>query len=649
MFVRDRLPFQILSAPCPPAHPYRAGGLTRFIEGDTAAFFRLDIAMDAVEDIKSRLDVADVVGEYVQLKTAGSGSFKAVCPFHQEKTPSFYVSRPRQTWHCFGCDQGGDLISFVMKMEGMEFREALELLAQKAGVELPAFDGKASSMKKRLHEVNELAMRFFRAALHSLPQAEQARAYVKKRGLDDLTVDLFQIGYAPDSWDALTTALSAKGVTSDELLQAGLSAKREKATGVYDRFRNRLMFPIADVHSNIVGFTGRILSDDKKEAKYVNTPETSVYRKSNVLYGLDKAKGDIRRQDLAVVVEGNMDVVGSHQFGVTHVVAASGTALTAEQLALLKRFTTNLAIAFDQDNAGAAATLRGLDLARNQDFNIKIITLPPEAGKDPDEAVRKDPDLWREAIKQAVGIMDWVYRNAFRNRNPSRPEDKKLIARDVLTEIRRIADPVERDHWMKKLAHDLDTSDAALLEAMQRLKAEPARNVATPEIKGSPSSELSSEAKNNDTQGTPLEERVLASAIARPGLFDSLAEFGLVEADFSDSNLQTLYASIIRAYSGLEISTNRSDIVSGQPIRPPASLMPDQATRFDALAFLAEREFQGMTSEEIRRELKTGVEKLQLLRKARERELLEQEMRMAERLGDQTKIAELLRRFETLK
>lgn len=624
---------------------------SRFSRDDTPAIFRLDTLMDAVEDIKSRLDVADVVGEYIQLKTAGSGSFKAVCPFHQEKTPSFYVSRPRQTWHCFGCDQGGDLISFVMKMEGMEFREALELLAQKAGVQLPAFDGKASSQKKRLHEVNELAMRFFRAALHTLPQAEHARAYVAKRGVDDLTADLFQIGYAPDAWDALTTALQAKGVTADELLQAGLVAKRERAAGVYDRFRNRLMFPIADMHGNIVGFTGRILSDSK-EAKYVNTPETPAYRKSQVLYGLDKAKGDIRRQDLAVIVEGNMDVVGSHQFGVTNVVAASGTALTAEQLALLKRFTTNLAIAFDQDNAGNAATLRGLDLARAQDFNIKIITLPPEAGKDPDDAVRKDPELWREAIKQAVGIMDWVYRQAFRDQGMvDSGEDKKEIARKVLPEIKRISDPVERDHWMKKLAHDLDVSRSALEEAVVKLKSvTPAQT----RVHGIP---MDSRFRGNDTvnagshheKSSPLEERVLGSAISRPGLLEVSKEFGLVEADFSDQHLQALYASLVNAYSGDEISTSRPDSVSGQPIRPPASLTPDQATRFDALAFLAEREFQGMTLEEIKRELKTGVEKLRLVRKNRERELLEQEMRMAERLGDQAKIAELLRRFESLK
>ncbi|MCC6563840.1 DNA primase [Candidatus Uhrbacteria bacterium] len=596
--------------------------------------------MDAVADIKGRLDIVDIVSEYIPVKPGGSGAFKANCPFHQERTPSFYVSRPRQTWHCFGCDQGGDLISFVMKMEGMEFREALELLAQKAGVTLPAFDGEKASMKKRTHEVNELAMKFFKATLERAPEAEAARAYVKKRGLDDLTLDLFGIGFAPESWDALTKALTAKGVTEQEMLQAGVVAKSERGPGVYDRFRNRVMFPIADVHGNIVGFTGRILSDDKKEAKYVNTPETSAYRKSAVLYGLDKAKGEIRREDLAVIVEGNMDVVGSHQFSVLNVVASSGTALTAEQLGLLKRFTTNIAIAFDQDNAGTAATIRGLDLARVQDFNIKIITLPPEAGKDPDDAVRKDPQLWRDAIKNAVGIMDWVYRNAFRNRHPEKPEDKKIIARDILTEIKRIVDPVERDHWVKKLAKDLDVSEGALREALQGIKKQEIGATRAPEA-------AKEEEKEEVSKMNQFEERVLANLLVRFELLkQGMEEERLAVDDFEHPEARGLYEGIRNAYAAGEMAPD--PLAAGQAVRPPASLGPVEAKTYDDSAFLAEREFQGWTLEQLKRELKTGVLQLRLQRKKRERERLEQQMREAERLGDQERIAELLRQFDAL-
>lgn len=603
--------------------------------------------MDPVQDIKGRIDIVDIVSEYIPVKPGGSGAFKANCPFHQEKTPSFYVSRPRQSWHCFGCDIGGDAISFVMRMEGMEFREALEHLAQKTGVILPKFDGEKASHRKRLHEVNDLAMRFFRASLLHLPQSNHAREYLAKRGVDDLTADVFQIGYAPDSWDSLTNALKAKQVTEMELIEAGLVGKRERGSGVYDRFRNRLMFPIADVHGNIVGFTGRILTDSKEEAKYVNTPETPVYRKSSILYGLDKAKGEIRRQDLAVIVEGNMDVVGSHQFGVTYVVASSGTALTSEQLGLIKRFTTNLAIAFDQDSAGNAATLRGLDLARAQDFNIKVITLPPEAGKDPDDAVRKNPDLWKQAIKDAVGIMEWIYRNAFRHRSTASPEDKKYIARDVLLEIKRIADPVERDHWLKKLAKDLDVGEQALRDAMVRVPAVRAEPRSVDSIAKAQVPSSLSLGGRSDGAGIDHEKRLFAISLYRPELWKTFLAEKMTPQDFEDVALSTLYVTLVNSYDS-DISVKTDLALANQTIRPPVTLTPDEVKIYNVLAFQAEREFQGQTLDELKRELKMAADSLRLQRKKRERLQLEQEMREAERLGDQERILVLLKRFQSL-
>lgn len=597
--------------------------------------------MDAVEEIKTRLDVVDLISEYLPLKPAGTNAWKANCPFHSERTPSFYVSRTRQSWHCFGCDQGGDLISFVEKIEGMEFREALELLAQKSGVVLPSFSPEKASQKKRLHEINDLATRFFRSILNSFPQAEIARQYLMKRGVDDLTADLFKLGYAPESWSALSDALQKKGVTAAELVLAGLCAKREKGEGVYDRFRNRIMFPIADVHGNIVGFTGRILSEDKKEAKYVNTPETQIYKKSAVLYGLDKAKGPIRQENLAVIVEGNMDVVGSHQFNVENVVASSGTALTSDQLSLLKRFTTNLAIAFDQDAAGNAATLRGLDLARQQDFSIKIISLPPDAGKDPDEAVRKDPQIWRDAIKHAIGIMEWVYRNAFKNRHAEQPEDKKLIARDVLIEIKRIADPVERDHWMKRLAKDLAVGEEALKEAMGK-SAELAQQAKRPAASTPSPSRNDTQMHENDQ-----EKRLLAMIVSAPDLFFQADRLGLKPEDFGMENFSALYTKL-KAFYHATNSDLTAPASTGSPNRLPADLAPEEAKQMNALAFLAEREFQGLSLDELKRELKTGVDTLQGLNKARERKRLEQDMREAERVGDQSRIADLTKRFSDL-
>ncbi len=622
--------------------------------------------MTPAEDIKTRLDVVDVIGDYLPLKPAGSGAFKALCPFHSERTPSFHISRPRQSWHCFGCDIGGDIFSFVMKMEGMEFPEALELLANKAGVTLPKFDGQKSSLRKRLFEVNDLAARFFRSILLTHPSAQVARDYVAKRGVDELTADVFRIGYAPDGWTNLAEALASKGVTEDEMLQAGLVARRERGSGTYDRFRDRIMFAITDVHGNIVGFTGRILTNDKEQAKYVNTPETLIYKKSAILYGLDKAKGEIRRQDLAVITEGNMDVVSSHQFNVLNVVAASGTALTGEQLMLIKRFTSNLAIAFDQDAAGKAATLRGLDLARNQDFSIRIITLPPEAGKDPDEAVRKDPDLWRTAIKEAISIMEWIYRQAFRNRSLQSPEDKKQIAQDILPEVRRIVDAVERDHWLKRLATDLGVGEDALREALKKVQLNPQRsapannpNVARPVSGGSVGVKQPSEfnasvqAAQADKPVLPvkptseqqMEKRLLALGFFRPLLWEELANQWKPQ-DFREPALRTLYEAALIAYARGNQST--SSVAADKILPPPSDLTAEDAQTYDTLAFLAEREFQDVSRQDLARELKSLLEYLRTLTKARRRKELEEAMRDAERVGDAVSIAELARQFSEL-
>ncbi len=580
--------------------------------------------MDAVTDIKSRLDVADIVGEYVTLKPAGSGSFKANCPFHQEKTPSFYVNRPRQSWHCFGCDLGGDLISFVQKIEGLDFPEALALLAQKAGVELPQFDPQLSSDKRRLYDITELASKFYRSFLLQAPEAEIARAYAAKRGIDDLTGDLWGIGYAPESWDALANALKEKDITEDELVRAGLCQKRDKGSGVYDRFRGRLMFTIRDVHGNAIGFTGRILTDAKDQPKYVNTPETMVYKKSHVLYGLDKAKGEIKRQNTAVIVEGNMDVLSSHQFTIPFVVAASGTALTAEQLQLLKRFTTHLAIAFDADNAGSAATLRGLDLARQQDFDVRIITIPPEQGKDADDLVRKDPKLWTDAIAKAVPIMDWVYRHAFRGKDTTKPESKKQIAAELVPELLRIPNPVERDAWIKRLTNDLEISEESLREVLRSQTPRP--NNLNFKPKAGVNTDSRFQGNDGGSQFGAGEAQKTAPApkirTREDELSDRVDALIYLQPDF-----ETLAEQALGAYD--------------------APRSPDH-DRLNYLAAFADREFQDQSAVTLRRELDLASAELRKIRVNRHRLDLEAQMREAERAGDENRIRQLLAQFSDL-
>lgn len=598
--------------------------------------------MDAPQEIKSKIDVVDLVGEYLPLKPSGTGSFKALCPFHQERTPSFYVSRARQSWHCFGCDDGGDIFTFIEKIEGMEFREALEHLANKAGVELPKFQGKTEdrSKKKRLHEVMELAVKFYQYNLNHAEHGRIAREYTATRGLDDLTTDLFHLGYSNDDWDSLTKALLKQQVTAQELVEAGLSAKSQKRDGVYDRFRGRLMFPIADVHGYFVGFTARILTD-AKEAKYINTPETVLYKKSAVLYGLDKAKGEIRQNDLAVIVEGNMDVIASHQAGVGNVVASSGTALTAEQLNLIKRFTKNLAIAFDEDAAGIQATLRGLDLAREQDFNIRVISLPPDAGKDPDDVIRKDVAIWKQAIQDAKPIMDWIYAMAFRLNPSDRPEAKKEIAKMVLGEVRKIADPIEQDHWMKKLARDLGVSEIAVREAIKKQAANERRPV--------PRSGADETASTKVVQKKrPLEEELIVFMLAAGSLLDRAAELGLAEEEFDSRSLGRLYKSLKDSYSGSEVNTTSPQNM-GRIIHPPEDLSPDEVKIFDRLILLVEHEYQELNPKELLHEFEQGISHLRRLKKDSRRQVLEREMREAERAGDSKKIEELNKQFEALR
>ena len=306
-----------------------------------------------VDEIKSRLDVVDVVGGYIRLSKAGR-NYRALCPFHSEKTPSFFVSPERQMWYCFGCQKGGSIFDFVMQMDGLEFGDALKVLAQRAGVELKKIDPKLSAKwkteKTRLYEICELAAKFFERQLEAGKTGQSVQKYLKERGLKSKTIQEWRIGYGPDKWQALSDFLKGRGYGEEEIERTGLSVRKDEIQNSnYDRFRNRIIFPIYDLNGGVVGFSGRIFGEG--EPKYLNTPNTLIYDKSRVLYGLDRAKLDIRKDNFCVLVEGQMDVIMSHQAGVRNAVASSGTALTVEHLKIIKRYTENLAMAFDMDLA----------------------------------------------------------------------------------------------------------------------------------------------------------------------------------------------------------------------------------------------------------------------------------------------------------
>lgn len=426
-----------------------------------------------IEEIKNRLDIIEVLGNYIKLHKTGA-NYRALCPFHSEKKPSFFVSPARQIWHCFGCGKGGDIFGFVKEIEGVEFGDALKILAQKAGVELkkqtPEYK-KYQTERQRLYEACELATMFFEKQLQESKTGKTANEYLLKRGISEESINKWRIGYAPDVWQGLSDFLNSQGYKKEELEKAGIALTSERGS-FYDRFRGRIIFPIFDLNSQVAGFGGRVFKDkDKKEiAKYVNTPNTLLYDKSRILYGLDRAKVEIRHKDGCILVEGYTDVIMSHQAGVFNVVATSGTALTPYQLKILKRYSDNLILGFDMDVAGDSATKRGIDLAINLGFNVRIIALYGE--KDPADVISKNPAAWEKIISEDKSIMDFYFDTTFSKFDKKTVEGKKGISKILLPVIKRIPNKIEQSHWVGELSKKLNVKEDDIEEELKKVKLE---------------------------------------------------------------------------------------------------------------------------------------------------------------------------------
>jgi len=415
--------------------------------------------MDAVSEVKARISIEDVIGEYVRLKRTGR-NYKGLSPFTNEKTPSFVVSPDKNIWHDFSSGKGGDVFTFIMQAENIEFKDALELLARKAGVDLDQFNDKTKTTVKKepLYEVLKDAAHFYQK---SLLKNKKAMDYLsKKRKFNKQTVLDFQIGYSPDSGNALFEYLKKKGHKTDLMKKTGLlSEYRGKDQ---DMFRGRIMLPLADSFGRVVGFTARILEDNPKAPKYINTPSTILYDKSRHVYGLHLAKNAIKEQKFSVVVEGNLDVVSSHQVGVKNVVAIAGTALTKFQTKSLAGLSENIRLSFDQDRAGLAATERSLEVVADQSVNLSVITVPE--GKDPDELIQKNPAAWQEAINNYEYATDWVIKKYAQEFDLSKPNGKRDFGDKVTEILRKIKDPIEREHYIDLTANMAGISAQALKE-----------------------------------------------------------------------------------------------------------------------------------------------------------------------------------------
>lgn len=437
---------------------------------------------DAKEEVRARLNIEDVIGEYVQLKRAGR-NLKGLSPFTDERTPSFMVSPEKQIWHDFSSGKGGDIFTFVMLVEGMDFRQALEHLARKAGVDLSLFshgDGRTAKRRARAREALKLAANFYQ---QNLVKNSAAREYaVKKRRLNRQTIGDFIIGYAPDQGDALTKALEKRGFSRRELADAGLV---NRFGG--DLFRGRMMVALSDGSGEVVGFTGRIIRDDPRAPKYLNTPQTLLFDKSRHIFGLYQAKEAIRKSDAAVIVEGNLDVVSSHQAGVKNVVATAGTAMTLQHLKALSRLAGRIRVAFDGDRAGVSATERAINLAQEIGVELEVVSLPDDV-KDPDELIQKDAALWQAAVERAQPAVDWVIARHAEMEDLKTAEGKRRFSTTALRIVRSLKDPVEQEHYLAVISKETGASLAALRAKLGAERSTPPAQLKKPKVeKATPS------------------------------------------------------------------------------------------------------------------------------------------------------------------
>jgi len=575
-----------------------------------------------IDEIKNRLDIVQVVQGYIKLQKAGA-NYRAVCPFHSEKGPSFFVSPARQIWHCFGCGKGGDIFGFVKEIEGVEFGDALRILAQKAGIELKPMTREFTALKterQRLLEINEWATRFFEKQLEGEGTGKEAKNYLLGRKIAEDSIKKWRLGYSPDAWQGLLDFLVERGYKEKEVEKTGLVIRGEKGA-LYDRFRGRIMFPVFDINSQVVGFGGRVFKDkDKKEiAKYMNTPNTALYDKSKILYGLDRAKVAIRKQDRIVLVEGYVDAIMCHQEGFENTVAVSGTALTPYHLKIIKRYSDNIYTAFDMDVGGDSATKRGTDLAQAAGFNIKVVTM--EEGKDPADILCQNPKDWEGEIKEAKSISDFYFKTTFSRFDKKTSDGKREISKALLPVIKRIPSQIERAHWIQELAKGLSVREEDVREELKKVKLTEESFVFEKEaITTLP----------QKTRKDLLEERLMVLILNSPQ--DCLC--AIFEEDFS-----LFSPKICQLVSELK----KNPIF----LQTPAALPLELKDFFDYISLKAEVE-SGISKKDLKEDFQNCLQNIKSLELKNKLDGISLSLREAEREDDTEKINLLKNRFNEL-
>ena len=425
------------------------------------------------EEIKARLNIVEVVGQYVRLQKAGS-HWKANCPFHQEKSPSFMVNEEKGMWHCFGCGKGGDAFAFVMEIEGLEFKEALKLLAERAGVELPKYRGDPGDGKKdRSLEILELATKFYEKQLSTSTGGKKILQYLHDRGLNDESIKTFRLGFAPEGWQHLSQFLLKQGYNTKEIETVGMILPG-KDRGHYDRFRDRIMFPIMDILGRVIGYSARVApGGDESQAKYINTPETPVYHKSRALYGIQAAKQAIKSAEVAVMVEGNMDVIALHQAGVKNTVAVSGTALTRDQLSIIKRYGKTVRLFFDMDTAGQAAAWKSAAIAWGEELNVEVVALP--FGKDAADMNKENPEALKTAVEKAEPAMGYFLAKLLRENKMDTPAGKRTVVECSAELLSSMKNAIERAHWLREVSQRVGVEERVVSGIVEKTAREAER------------------------------------------------------------------------------------------------------------------------------------------------------------------------------
>jgi len=599
--------------------------------------------MGQSEEIKSKLDIVEVIREYTPVKAVGA-NFQALCPFHNEKTPSFVISPDKQIWHCFGCGRGGDVFAFVMEKEGLGFMETLRLLAPKAGVVLQYENPEQYSKRNRILDILELAGKYY-AHLLKQPIGKYAKEYLVKRDLKEETIHDWNLGYSPDAWSSLydflkARPLSGKKFTDEEIFLAGLSIRKDNARGYYDRFRDRIMFPIWDVNNNLIAFTARInpaKEKTEKMGKYINSPQTAVYDKSRVLFALNKAKNAIRKEDLAIVVEGQMDAISCHQHSFNNVVASSGTALTTEQVALIKRFTNNVALSFDMDKAGQMAADRGIREVLAQELNLKIIILPN--GKDPDDCVRNNPEDFRQAVINAKPMLEYYFEKISADLDLEKFDNKTKVRDQMFIMIDLVSNQTEQGYWLKKISEELSFSETDMREEFKDWKKK--QKPAGTQVKTSEPKKKMEVATEYRTREERLAELLLALMVRFPDFIG-----------YTLSNLEPEFLSAeekIRFYKSLIIYYNKTASLDYDEFR--VYLVEEgqnDEKLLDKLILLGEKDFYSFDAVAAKSEIIKIIVELKKYGCQKKIKQLEKEITHAEREGREQDIEILMVELKNL-